>query len=193
MTLVCQLLGLTSLAFLLFATIVAAEFTNSFTNLSYGSTVRLTWDATTAPIPPESYPLFITAQLIDKGENDGGDGNGGTVTAYRMNITAAVDFSSNNTFEWAGIPSPLRWLREGLYQVELHESADGTPLANSPFFTVGQPPYASGTEGGKPSTSSEDEVRFLFLRLAPYRRGNACAWSDLRSGLIETYRKACGS
>ncbi|CCC10134.1 hypothetical protein SMACR_02712 [Sordaria macrospora] len=176
MTFPSQLLGLTSVAslafvlLLLFTTpVVAAKFTNSFTNLSYGSAVRLTWDT----ISPEFYPLFITAQLIDKGENTDGNesGGGGGVTAYKMNITtAAIDSSSSdkNAFEWTGIPSPLRWLPEGIYQVELHGgSADGTgttPLAKSPFFAVGQPPYASGTEGGsKPATSSSgDEVRFLF-------------------------------
>lgn len=156
-----QLLGLTSLAFLLFITLIAAEFTNSFAYLSYGSTVRLTWDAS---IPPEAYPLFITAQLIDKGENDDGKGNGGgAVTAYKINITTAIDSSSNNAFEWTGIPSPLRWLPEGLYQVELHRSGseDGTAtlLAKSPFFAVAQPPYASGTE--EPSTSSGDDVSFI--------------------------------
>lgn len=166
MTFPSHLLGLISLVILLFITLVTAEFTNSFANLSYGSTARLTWDT----IPPESYPLFITAQLIDKGENGDGNGNGnggGTVTAYKMNITTAIDSSSCNAFEWTGIPSPLRWLPEGLYQVELHGfgSVDGpvTPLAKSPFFAVGQPPYASGTEGNnKPASSSGDEVYFLF-------------------------------
>lgn len=183
---------LTSLTFLifLFTTLaVSAEFTNSFTNLYYGSAVRLAWDTTT--IPPESYPLFITAQLIDKGEN----GDGGSVAAYRINLTTtAIDSASSsnsNAFEWTGIPSPLRWLPEGqgFYQVELHGSGSGsadgtttTPLAKSPFFAVGAPPYAGGTEGegGEPSSSdsSGDEVRFFlfFLRLAPClykRRGNS--------------------
>ncbi|KAK3956114.1 hypothetical protein QBC32DRAFT_358863 [Pseudoneurospora amorphoporcata] len=153
MTFPSQLLTLIFLHFLLFTTFVAADFTNSFTNLSYGSTVRLTWDT----ISPDSYPLFITTQLIDKGENSDGNGNGGAVTAYRMNITTAIISSSNNTFEWTGIPSPLRWLPEGLYQVELHGSGDGTPLAKSIFFAVDQPPYASGTEGRKPSSSTGDE------------------------------------
>ncbi|KAL0465514.1 hypothetical protein QR685DRAFT_576021 [Neurospora intermedia] len=168
-----RLLGLTSLTFLLFTTLITAEFTNSFTSLSYGSAVRLTWDTTTALVPPGSYPLFITAQLIDNSETDDGSGDTGTVTAYWMNITTEIDSSSNNAFEWTGIPSPLRWSPEGLYQVELHGSADGTPLAKSPFFTLGQPPYASGTEGSKPSTSPGDEVCFLVLRLAPYRRENS--------------------
>ncbi|KAK3501485.1 hypothetical protein B0T13DRAFT_510054 [Neurospora crassa] len=160
----CRFLSLTYLSFLLFTTLLTAEFTNSFTSLSYGSAVRLTWDTTTALVPPESYPLFITAQLIDNIETDVGGGDTGTVTVYRMNITREMDSSSNNAFEWTGIPSPLRWSPQGLYQVELHGSADGTPLAKSPFFTLGQPPYASGTEGSKPSSSPGDEVCFLVLR-----------------------------
>ncbi|KAK3403458.1 hypothetical protein B0T20DRAFT_466247 [Sordaria brevicollis] len=182
MTPACQLRGLILLTSLLFTIIAATEFTNSFANLSYGSTIQLTWDASS--IPPEAYPLFITAQLIDKGDqNDNGNGNGnggggGAVTAYKMNITTSIGSSSSssstNTFEWTGIPSPLRWVPEGegLYQVELHRSGpsdDGAGtalLAKSPFFAVAQPPYASGTEEEPSTSSSGDEVSFVSFLFA---------------------------
>jgi hypothetical protein len=57
----------------------AAEFTNSFDDITRGSSVRLTWDG----VQPQQYPLCIAAQVIDK---DGEDGF--SADAYRVNITS---------------------------------------------------------------------------------------------------------
>jgi hypothetical protein len=56
----------------------SAGFTNSFDGITTGSSVSLTWDG----VQPQHYPLYITAQVIEKSAN-GFEGNG-----YRVNITS---------------------------------------------------------------------------------------------------------
>lgn len=58
--------------------LAAAAFTNSFDGITSGSSVRLRWDS----VPPQYYPLCITAQVIDK------SGDGSSADAYRVNITS---------------------------------------------------------------------------------------------------------
>lgn len=55
-----------------------AGFTNTFDGITSGSNLVLTWD----PVPPEYYPLCITAQVIDR------NGDGFSANAYRVNITS---------------------------------------------------------------------------------------------------------
>lgn len=57
---------------------MAADFTNSFDGITSGSTVTLSWDG----VQSQHFPLYITAQVIDKG------GDGSSANAYRMNITS---------------------------------------------------------------------------------------------------------
>jgi hypothetical protein len=57
---------------------MAADFTNSFESITSGSTITLSWDG----VQEEHYPLYITAQVIDKG------GDGFSANAYRVNITS---------------------------------------------------------------------------------------------------------
>ncbi|KAK0745224.1 hypothetical protein B0T21DRAFT_359267 [Apiosordaria backusii] len=110
---------------------LAAEFTNSFDGFGNGGSVGLTWEG----VKPEFFPLSITAQVIDKGEGE----EGGRVTVYRVNVTAAATGSS---YVWTNMPYPLRWIKTGLYQLELKPSTwtDGEApvLARSPFFSVGE-------------------------------------------------------
>ena len=63
----------------------AAQFTNSFDRIKQGDNVRLTWEG----VALQNYPLYITAQVI---ERIGGDGNGDSFKAngYRVNITSAL-------------------------------------------------------------------------------------------------------
>lgn len=63
----------------------AAQFTNSFDGIKQGDNVRLMWEG----VAPQNYPLYITAQVI---ERIGGDGNGDGFKAngYRVNITSAL-------------------------------------------------------------------------------------------------------
>jgi hypothetical protein len=56
----------------------SAGFTNSFDGITSGSSVSLTWDT----VQPQQYPLYITAQAIEK-STDGFGGNG-----YRVNLTS---------------------------------------------------------------------------------------------------------
>ncbi|KAK3370211.1 hypothetical protein B0H63DRAFT_486465 [Podospora didyma] len=119
----CGLLG-SLLAFL--ACRAVADFTNSFDSITGGLGISLTWDA----VAPQYYPLRITAQLIDKGADN-------KANVYKSNITTSVD---GNSYQWIGAPYPLRWIRSGLYQLELRPSVwtSGDPpvLAKSPFFAV---------------------------------------------------------
>ncbi|KAK3325449.1 hypothetical protein B0H66DRAFT_599609 [Apodospora peruviana] len=109
----------------------AAEFTSSFDYAIGGSDMRLTWDA----VAPHYYPLYITAQLIDK------SADGTKATGYKANITVSA---TGNTFLWTGIPYPLRWIQSGLYQLELHPSTlmdhGSAVLARSPFFRIQELP-----------------------------------------------------
>jgi hypothetical protein len=57
---------------------MAPDFTNSFDSITSGSTITLSWDG----VQEEHYPLYITAQVIDKG------GDGFSANAYRVNITS---------------------------------------------------------------------------------------------------------
>ncbi|KAK4669284.1 uncharacterized protein QC763_201560 [Podospora pseudopauciseta] len=130
-----------------------AEFTNSFDGLGEGGSVGLTWEG----VKPEYFPLSITAQVIDKGE----DGSGSKVTVYKVNITAAATGSS---YVWTNMPHPLRWIKSGLYQLELKPSAwtdDGEApvLARSSFFSVGNyvPPAPSPSESSSPEPSKGDK------------------------------------
>ncbi|KAK3301295.1 uncharacterized protein B0H64DRAFT_370436 [Chaetomium fimeti] len=104
-----------------------AGFTNAFDSITSGSSVALTWDA----VEPQHYPLRITAQVIDK------NGDGFSANAYRVNITTGA---SGTSYLWAGAPYPLRWVPNGLYQIELWPmswTGDDVPLlAKSPFFSI---------------------------------------------------------
>lgn len=80
------MMGLSSLLGHLLATLIfcatrataTAAFTNSFADVTSGSSVSLTWDS----VPSQYYPLCITAQVIDK------TGDGFSANAYRANITS---------------------------------------------------------------------------------------------------------
>ncbi|KAK0668992.1 hypothetical protein QBC41DRAFT_113208 [Cercophora samala] len=131
-----------------------AEFTNSFDGFGNGNSAGLTWEG----VKPEYFPLSITAQVIDKGEE--GEGSGSKVTVYKVNITAAATGSS---YVWSNMPYPLRWIKSGLYQLELKPSAwtDGEApvLARSPFFSVGDyvPPPPSPSESSSPQPTKGDK------------------------------------
>lgn len=72
----------------IFSWLSAAAFTNSFDYATSGSDITLTWDA----VAPHSYPLFITAQVIDK------DAEGSKATGYKTNITG---MSTRRFFGWS--------------------------------------------------------------------------------------------
>ncbi|KAK4104168.1 hypothetical protein N658DRAFT_493666 [Parathielavia hyrcaniae] len=59
----------------------SADFTNSFDGITTGSGVALTWE----PVPPEQYPLYITATVIEKSA-----GGSGAADGYRVNITSRL-------------------------------------------------------------------------------------------------------
>ncbi|KAK4176161.1 hypothetical protein QBC36DRAFT_12983 [Triangularia setosa] len=130
-----------------------AEFTNSFDGFGNGGSVGLTWEGA----KPEYFPLSITAQVIDKG----GEGSGSKVTVYKVNVTAAATGSS---YVWTNMPYPLRWIKGGLYQLELKPSTwtDGEApvLARSPFFNVGDyvapPPSPSASSSPQPSKGDKE-------------------------------------
>ncbi|KAK0635611.1 hypothetical protein B0T17DRAFT_50066 [Bombardia bombarda] len=122
--------------------VVTAEFTNSFDAITGGSDLLLTWDG----VASQSYPLYITAQLIDKSAD-------GKANGYRANITTSVN---GNSYLWSGAPYPLRWLQSGMYQLELRPSNWTTgepPLAKSPFFVIGTQ-ITEGSESDSNSSSS---------------------------------------
>lgn len=54
------------------------DFTNSFDDIKNGASVSLTWDG----IAPQHYPLYITAQVIEKGAD------AHKANAYRVNLTS---------------------------------------------------------------------------------------------------------
>ncbi|KAK4191537.1 hypothetical protein QBC35DRAFT_470575 [Podospora australis] len=124
-------------------TTTTAEFLNSFEDITSGSSLALQWEEFKGG---NVGPLYLNAQVIDRGED------GGKVNAYRVNITTGVTGSS---FTWTGVPYPLRWIKNGLYQLELKPSTwtegEVAPvLAKSPFFTIGEPVVAPAS----PSASS---------------------------------------
>ncbi|KAM7209197.1 hypothetical protein V8F20_000535 [Naviculisporaceae sp. PSN 640] len=128
-----SILGVVSI----FTWLSAAGFTNSFDYATSGSDITLTWDA----VDPHYYPLFITAQVIDK------DAEGSKATGYRTNITVGV---TGNSFKWTGIPYPARWIPAGLYQLELRTATwnnnEPVVLAKSSFFRILEQP----DEGSSP-------------------------------------------
>lgn len=73
-----SVLGNLLVALVLYAAQSLAGFTNSFDGIASGSTVLLAWDGAQA----QQYPLYITAQVIDKG------GDGFSANAYQVNITS---------------------------------------------------------------------------------------------------------
>ncbi|KAK4122444.1 hypothetical protein N657DRAFT_647149 [Parathielavia appendiculata] len=110
----------------------SGEFTNSFDGITTGSGVSLTWKA----VPPEQYPLYITAMVIEKKSADASGADG-----YRVNITTGA---TGTSYMWTGAPYPLRWVPGGLYQVEMRSmswAGLGAPplLARSPTFTISEP------------------------------------------------------
>ena len=52
--------------------------TTSFAAVSQGQPFTLSWDA----VDPKNYPLYLTAQLIDRGAS------GQSVTGYKMNVSS---------------------------------------------------------------------------------------------------------
>ncbi|KAL2140385.1 hypothetical protein VTI28DRAFT_3877 [Corynascus sepedonium] len=131
-----------------------AGFTNAFDSVTTGSDTVLTWD----PVPPQYYPLCITAQVIDR------NGDGISANAYRVNITTGA---SGTSYTWRGAPYPLRWISGGLYQLELRPiswSGEGVPLlAKSPSFTItdqgnaAQPDGSTGEPNSEPKESKGDD------------------------------------
>jgi hypothetical protein len=89
--------GLT-VAFVLGAGWASAGFTNSFDDITSGSSVSLSWDG----VQPQQYPLYITAQVIDKSE-EGSKGN-----AYRVNITSTSPCDGGPSWCWTE-RRPLGW------------------------------------------------------------------------------------
>ncbi|KAK4144192.1 uncharacterized protein C8A04DRAFT_36841 [Dichotomopilus funicola] len=129
------------LATLIFCAVRAtatAAFTNSFADVTSGSSVSLTWDS----VPSQYYPLCITAQVIDK------TGDGFSANAYRANITTGA---SGTSYSWSGIPFPLRLIPGGLYQLELRPispvAGEVPVLAKSPFFGISDPGNEAQPDG----------------------------------------------
>lgn len=124
------------------AAAAAGEFLNSFEGVASGSNLDLRWGELkgAAAAQKDLGPLFLTAQVIDRGED------GSKVNAYRVNITTGA---TGTSFTWAGVPYPLRWIKNGLYQLELKPSTwtegDAPVLAKSPFFTIGEPVPAAAS------------------------------------------------
>lgn len=126
----------------------SAEFLNAFEGVTSGSSLDLRWGKLegAAAAQKDLGPLFLTAQVIDRGED------GTKVNAYQMNITTGA---TGTSFTWTGVPYPLRWIKNGLYQLELKPSAwtegDAPVLAKSPFFTIGEPaPAAASPDPSSP-------------------------------------------
>lgn len=69
-----------------FGWLCEAEFTNSFDYATSGADINLTWDA----VAPHYYPLYITAQVIDK------DAEGTKATGYKTNITGISTHTSSS-------------------------------------------------------------------------------------------------
>ena len=151
----------------------SADFTNSFDDITSGSSVSLSW----VGVQPQQYPLYITAQVIDK------SGEGSKVNAYRVNITSMSlcdsglswcwterrslrrkttsrritrankrsASASGTSYLWTGAPYPLRWLPGGLYQLELRPmgwaGGEVPLLAQSPFFSISEAAKVPGSTG----------------------------------------------
>ncbi|KAK1754549.1 hypothetical protein QBC47DRAFT_220128 [Echria macrotheca] len=126
----------------LWGTAATAAFSNSFDDIAAGSTVDLTWDE----VPAKYYPLCVTAQLVQKGDD------GHTATAYKANLTLTVTAPS---FSWTGVPFPLQYSSGGMYQLELHPaSGESVSLARSPFFSI----KAQNPPATAPSPSSSPKL-----------------------------------
>ncbi|KAL1837964.1 hypothetical protein VTJ49DRAFT_3172 [Mycothermus thermophilus] len=128
---------------------VLAGFTNSFEGLTSGSTITLAWQE--ADAQARNVPLCITAQVIDR-SSDGFSAN-----AYSVNLTTDA---SGTSFTWTNAPSPLRWIQDGLYQLELRpanwDGPDVPLLARSPHFTISAPAPAA-TSASSSSTKSDND------------------------------------
>jgi len=130
----------------LFQTVTqAAQFTNSFDNVRSGSSLLLTWEG----VKREHYPLYITAQVIQERESEGGriradawrmnitgvffrplkitswKGHGGgswfarSIKVEGANLDKTIAGMTESSYEWTSVPYPLRWIPSGLYQLEL--------------------------------------------------------------------------
>ncbi|KAL2159746.1 hypothetical protein VTH06DRAFT_2315 [Thermothelomyces fergusii] len=124
-----------------------AGFTNGFDGVTCGSDLVLTWDA----VPPQYYPLCITAQVIDR------NGDGFSANAYRVNITTGA---SGTSYTWEGVPYPLRAVVGGLYQLELRPMSwpggDVPLLAKSPTFAIMDSGVVTRPDGSAKEPVPED-------------------------------------
>jgi len=121
-------------------------FTNGFDGVEAGETLELRWEG----VEEKLYPLCVTAQVMQKG----GDGS---VTVFKANLTGDI---KGNSFAWKGVPFPLTFIPDGMYQLEIHP-ADGAPggsgwplLVKSPFFSI-----TKASEPAKPSSSSSPDQK----------------------------------
>ncbi|KAL2264856.1 hypothetical protein VTJ83DRAFT_7366 [Remersonia thermophila] len=127
-----------------------AGFTNSFEGLTSGSAITLSWQEGDAQA--QHYPLSITAQVIERSSS------GFSANAYSVNLTTDA---SGTSFTWTNAPHPLRWIQDGLYQLELRPANWGGPnvplLARSPHFTISKPaPAATSSSSSSPTPDNND-------------------------------------
>lgn len=77
-------------------------------------------------------------------------------------LTMRLAGASDSSYEWTGVPYPLRWIKSGLYQLELRPMSwpGGDPplLAKSPVFGISEPVGVAG-----PASSASPVGLFLFL------------------------------
>ena len=136
----------------------AASFssTPSFDQLARGASLALTWDDGASGSEADEYPMYLTAQLIDRDEN------GHSANGFTANLTTAV---SEPTYTWQNLPYPLQWMPSGLYAVEAR-ARGGRLVAKSPFFSVPVEvarPSQSLTTAGVSPTSVRHGLLFVPL------------------------------
>lgn len=123
-------------------------FTNGFDGVKAGETLELRWEG----VEEKWHPLCVTAQVMQRGVD-------GSVTVFKANLT---DDIKGNSFVWKGVPFPLTFVPDGMYQLEIHPSTAGETtggsgwplLAKSPFFSI-----TKASDPAKPSSSSSPDKK----------------------------------
>ncbi|CAK7197623.1 hypothetical protein SEUCBS139899_000271 [Sporothrix eucalyptigena] len=127
--------------------IIGGTFTSSFSNITQGQTLNLTW----TNIDSKYEPLSITARSINRTSD--GRGNG-----FLVNI--APQLYNTSSFSWQIVPYPLTYMSTGLYEIEIRPAiwnlSSNEPgsltvplLARSSFFSIiGQTGSSGNNNGG---------------------------------------------